>query len=815
MRRHVPSLLSLVVGAFSLAGCGAPSNATTPLSVAVRPEPAVVAGEVERQQIPALAIAVVDDTHVVWSAHFQLDASGHAVAASSDGEPMDDLGRVWRVGSVSKMFTDLAVMRLVEQGKLELDAPVTKWLPDFAPKNPFGAPITLRQLMAHRSGLVREPPVGHYFDATSPSIAATVASLNDTTLVYEPGTRTKYSNAGITVVGRVLEVVTGRPFTQCVREDVLEPMGLRQSAFERTPRLAPRVQPARMWRYDDEPFDAPTFELGIAPAGSLYTTLRDLAHATQLFLGGATSGGGLVVSRASLDEMWRPQFEKSGATSGFGLGFHVDQLDGVRRVGHDGAIYGFSTTLQLLPEQHLGVVAIAAMDCVHGVVDKLAEFALRVQLHERGLGPDVPTPPLTQPFDPRFASRLTGRWVEVDDPAAATAPPHASRSFELLDRRGELWLAHNAVRARVRRVGGTNFVLDDRLEVGTPLRFVRVGDPREESDPMRAVALEFGGVRYSRAPTPRPPPPPAPLVGLVGEYGWDHDVLFVYEKEGQLRALIEWFFDYPLTRESDDVYSFPSSGLYQDEKLVFTRDERGEATRATLGGSVVFPRRVVGTPEGVTFQIAPTKPIDELRRDALAAKPPVEEGKRAPELVDLATLDSTLRFDVRYATTNNFMGTRFYDSARAFLQRPAAEALVRAQKLLAKEGFGLLVHDAYRPWFVTKMFWDGTPIEHHEMVADPSKGSRHNRGCAVDLTLCDLATGKPVRTTSGYDEFSDRANPWYPGGTSEQRWLRDRLRRAMESQGFTVYEHEWWHFDYGSWRDYPVLNLPFEEIAKP
>ena len=176
-------------------------------------------------------------------------------------------------------------------------------------------------------------------------------------------------------------------------------------------------------------------------------------------------------------------------------------------------------------------------------------------------------------------------------------------------------------------------------------------------------------------------------------------------------------------------------------------------------------------------------------------------------------LDPTLHFDVRYATSDNFLGTPVYDEARAFLQKPAADALLGAQRALAKEGFGLLIHDAYRPWFVTKIFWDATPVEHHEMVADPAKGSRHNRGCAVDLTIYDLDSGDPVRMPSGYDEFSDRANPWYPGGTSEERWLRDTLRRAMEAQGFTVYEHEWWHFDHGAWREYPVLNQPFENVG--
>ena len=146
------------------------------------------------------------------------------------------------------------------------------------------------------------------------------------------------------------------------------------------------------------------------------------------------------------------------------------------------------------------------------------------------------------------------------------------------------------------------------------------------------------------------------------------------------------------------------------------------------------------------------------------------------------------------------------------MQRPAAEALAKANEDLKPYGHGLLIHDAYRPWYVTKMFWDATPEASRGFVADPSKGSRHNRGCAVDLTLYDLETGEPVPMVAGYDEFSDRAGPWYPGGTSRQRWHRDLLRRVMEAQGFTVYELEWWHFDFEDWRSYAIGNVPFEEI---
>jgi D-alanyl-D-alanine dipeptidase len=122
-------------------------------------------------------------------------------------------------------------------------------------------------------------------------------------------------------------------------------------------------------------------------------------------------------------------------------------------------------------------------------------------------------------------------------------------------------------------------------------------------------------------------------------------------------------------------------------------------------------------------------------------------------------------------------------------------------------GYGLLIHDGYRPWYVTKMFWEGTPPDKHNFVADPAHGSRHNRGCAVDLTLYDLKTGQPAEMVGLYDEMSERSYPDYPGGTALARWHRQLLRRVMEDEGFTVYEFEWWHFDYKDWRKYPVLNV--------
>jgi D-alanyl-D-alanine dipeptidase len=215
------------------------------------------------------------------------------------------------------------------------------------------------------------------------------------------------------------------------------------------------------------------------------------------------------------------------------------------------------------------------------------------------------------------------------------------------------------------------------------------------------------------------------------------------------------------------------------------------------------------------FQIKPVKPISELLPVALATSPPQEVGNFRPaDLIELTSLDPTFKLDIRYASTQNFLGTPLYSQPRAFLQRPAAMALLQVQKSLASEGYGLLIHDAYRPWYVTKIFWDATPPELHKFVADPAEGSRHNRGCAVDVTLYDLKTGRTIAMPSLYDETTERAYPSYTGGTAEQRRMRDFLRQHMEAEGFTVYEFEWWHFDYRDWHSYGIQNVRFEDIGK-
>lgn len=194
------------------------------------------------------------------------------------------------------------------------------------------------------------------------------------------------------------------------------------------------------------------------------------------------------------------------------------------------------------------------------------------------------------------------------------------------------------------------------------------------------------------------------------------------------------------------------------------------------------------------------------RREPSLVMPVDPQATAPPDLVDLAAFDRRLRFDIRYATTNNFMGRILYSVARAMAQRPAAEALRRVQDRAEEHGFGLLVHDAYRPWRVTRMMWDETPEAQREFVANPAIGSRHNRGCAIDLTL--HRGGVAVEMPSPYDDFTPAAYRSYTGGTAEQSVNRDRLEQWMAAEGFVPLPNEWWHFDWEGWRRYPIMDVP-------
>ena len=180
-------------------------------------------------------------------------------------------------------------------------------------------------------------------------------------------------------------------------------------------------------------------------------------------------------------------------------------------------------------------------------------------------------------------------------------------------------------------------------------------------------------------------------------------------------------------------------------------------------------------------------------------------------LVDLESY-SGFKFDIRYARSDNFLGKQVYPLAKAFLLKHVADDLYRVHQALVPLGYGLLIYDGYRPWSVTKLFWDESSEHDRQFLANPETGSSHNRGCAVDLSMYHLKTGEPVIMPSDFDEMNEKSYPDYQGGTSEQRALRDLLQETMKLHGFIGISNEWWHFNHQSHKNWPVMYLSFKEV---
>jgi CubicO group peptidase (beta-lactamase class C family) len=513
--------------------------------------------EIEEKRLPGLSIALVEDQKIVWADGFGF-ADPHAKVRATPET-------VYRVGSVSKLFTAIGIMQMVENGRLDLDAPVTQYLPDFHPANPFGGPITLRELMSHQAGLPREPPVGNYFDSSEPSLERVVQSLNQTTLVYAPGTHTKYSNAGDTVAGYILERLAREPYQSYLKTAVLEPMGLSSSAFTAETKFAPRLAKGFMWTYDGRRFPAPTFALGTGPAGNMVSTVLDQARFLEVLF----ADGRPVLKPGTLRQMFAPQ----PPGSGFGLSFarNTDSVDGVSMVGHRGGIYGFSSEVLASPDEKLGAVVMINMDNASEVAWHVALTALRL-LRAARAGRPLPqwTIPEEIPADKQRA--LAGRWENGKD------------AFVLAEHNGRLYLDPLRDGERVvLRMYGTSLISDDINGWGYLLQ------------PVEGGLAPFGDTSslFRKVADPAPAAIPPDWRQLLGDYGPNYNPVRIMERDGQLTGLIEMSYA-PLTHESGDTWAFSPESSYDREKLTFVRDADGCPVRIQVGGVALARQSACG-----------------------------------------------------------------------------------------------------------------------------------------------------------------------------------------------------------------------------
>ncbi len=502
---------------------------------------------------------------------------------------------LFRAGSISKLFNALAVMQQVERGKIDLDAPITSYGRQFESIVPFAgaAPVTVRQLLCHRSGIVRESPVGGYFDASQPGLAQMVASLRDCVLVNPPNTKTSYSNAATSVAGQIVATVSGCPFAEYQREHLLGPLGMASSSFVLAGIERQRLAEAHMRAADGRgglvEIPAPVFDLGTIPAGNLFSTAEDLARMVCMLADEGRARGAQIVRPATLAQMWTPQL--TGEDAGYGLGFMVERLaarnlipPAFRRhtvVSHSGAVYGHSTALVYLPESKLGVVILCDEDNCAGIVRSLCDRALGLML-EAKFGEDAPMPDPIVATPAATLAALAGNyesastWAEftVEEASAAGMAKTACLAGKLA-----------GLPVRLLPIGPSRFFVNGRMAYGATITF-QTGEAGKPSS-----FVTSAGDRFERIAPVAPSTPPL-WESYVGSYGPSFIPLVISLRNGRLFAMTENLADYRLTPVNRTVFAMPA-GLYTDEHLVFHLGADGKPWAAELAG-MMLPRNEAG-----------------------------------------------------------------------------------------------------------------------------------------------------------------------------------------------------------------------------
>ena len=498
-------------------------------------------------------------------------AAGYGLADLAKGTPATP-ETIYRAGSISKLFNAIAAMQLVEQGKLDLDAPIQAALPEFRIAIPFAdaKPITARQLLCHRSGMIRESPIGGYLDCSQPTVAATIASVAPCALVNPPDTKTRYSNVGPTIVGRAVEVQSGLPYAEYQNRFVLGPLGMTSSVWLMNDALRPRLARGLMrvaqgdGKYQFQP--APEFELGTLPAGNLYTTAVDLARFAVYVMGAPSSESAPILRRESLDKMLVTQL--TDEPTGYGLGFGINRYRNHKTVQHTGAVYGFTTSIVMLPDERIGVIVLSNCDIAMGPVKRLSEAALDLLLQAvRGELPPEPPPKLDLPAEALAAFvgeyQSPGYWASLRVDGAALRGELSGQPIELMP------------------IEPTKFLADGRIMVRSPFEFERGADGT-------VTGFSAAGQKFQRVDPARLPEAPRDWQAFVGSYGLPFIPLVISIRNGHLHALAENEYDYRLTPVNRLTFRLPP-GMYDDEHVVFQVDAGGKVAGVVMA-NMYLPR---------------------------------------------------------------------------------------------------------------------------------------------------------------------------------------------------------------------------------
>src|SRR5438270_4172395 len=520
---------------------------------AIRELSAAAEAEVREGRISGATIALIDNQQIVFARGFGFADKKRRIPARPD--------TIYRAGSISKLFTAVAAMQLVEQGKVDLDVPITKYLPSFNVIVPFenAKPITLRQLMCHRSGMVREAPVGGYFDDSEPGMDKTVASLASCVLTYPPATRTKYSNSGVTIIGKVVEQVSRTPFPLYQQKRVLAPLGMSCSAFLRNTQIRRKLATGYLPVANDaggfREMDAPVFEFGILAAGNLYTTAEDLGRFISFLFAEGRAGGQQLLRSDTLNEMFTPQLTSD--TNGFGLGFSIGHFRGRKTVNHMGAVYGFTSILTAIPSEKIGVVVLCNDDVALGPVRRLNATALGLMLSAK-TGETVTTAPSSSMASDRLRDFAGGYesqsyWAQIDMKGPGIIADISGQKLALTP------------------TGALKFEANGRVAYNAPFVF-------ERDTNGKIIGFTAFEQKFHRIDPASVPAAPESWKPLLGAYGPAFIPLIISVKFGHLYAMTENEFDYRLTPLNGSVFQMPP-GMYEGEQIVFQPNRHSKVHR--------------------------------------------------------------------------------------------------------------------------------------------------------------------------------------------------------------------------------------------
>lgn len=465
--------------------------------------------------------------------------------------------------------------------------------------------------------------IGNYADRSETTLEATVHSLNQMRLVLEPNETFKYSNAGLGLVGRVLEVVTGEPYAEYVQHIIDDVLEMKKTSPVPTETVMRDLCRGYMWTYDDRrEQQAPMFEIGEAPAGSMFSTVSDLANFIVCLINGGTFNGKTLLKKETLQEMWRQQYPDAP----IGIGFVSMVKQGVRMVGHSGAIYGYCCELVVCPDLGVGFVTLLGMDSCNPIVSNINISAMQAVLppkeeghssdywHDESLSISIPRD-LFPNFEGLYvrAERLDNQLKMSRDEGITADAPHTWLYFFASKYHLEVMYDHCRIRVRgiphppeaAKKLLPGQVLLrvtpDDRLMCSQEEAIFFDIIYNEKSHAVDHIA--FQGRSYKRSAettfTPRMSRRKVnhddkALQPYVGEYGPPHNPTFVFIREGQLIVQIEWFCFSVVEKVGDNVFKFEDDSLYSHERIRFERDaSKGDdhpATAIVVADRIRFSR---------------------------------------------------------------------------------------------------------------------------------------------------------------------------------------------------------------------------------